>query len=82
MHSLILRLISFVGGGAGAGAEAQAIIDENGTLTSVQITSPGVNYTSPPAVVISPSNGVLDCAQLLIPKFEIMPEIFRVRTGG
>ena len=44
------------------GAVAQASIDENGTLIGVQITSPGVNYTSPPAVVISPSNGVLIAA--------------------
>ena len=55
-------VISFIGGGAGVGAVAQASIDENGTLIGVQITSPGVNYTSPPAVVISPSNGVLIAA--------------------
>jgi hypothetical protein len=55
-------VISFIGGGAGVGAQAQASIDENGTLIGVQITSPGVNYTSPPAVVISPSNGVLIAA--------------------
>ncbi|MEL0098589.1 MAG: hypothetical protein VW907_03435, partial [Opitutae bacterium] len=57
-------VISFVGGGAGVGAEAQATIDENGTLTGVQITAAGVNYTSPPAVVISPSNGVIVVADI------------------
>ena len=55
-------VISFVGGGAGSGAQAQATIDENGSLIGVQITSPGFNYTSPPAVVISPSNGVIIAA--------------------
>ena len=39
-----------------------ATIDENGSLIGVQITSPGFNYTSPPAVVISPSNGVIIAA--------------------
>ena len=61
--------------------EAQATIDENGSLIGVQITSPGFNYTSPPAVVISPSNGVI-IAATVDTEIRNNVEIFLVQIDG
>ena len=45
--------VSFTGGG-GQGAEATALIDANGKVTSVNITNTGSGYTSAPTVTIDP----------------------------
>ena len=45
--------VSFSGGG-GQGAEATALIDANGKVTSVNITNTGSGYTSAPTVTIAP----------------------------
>ena len=45
--------VSFSGGG-GQGAEATALIDSNGKVTSVNITNTGSGYTSAPTVTIAP----------------------------
>jgi hypothetical protein len=45
--------VSFTGGG-GSGAEATALIDANGKVTSINITNTGSGYTSAPTVTIAP----------------------------
>ena len=45
--------VSFTGGG-GQGAEATALIDANGKVTSINITNTGSGYTSAPDVTIDP----------------------------
>ena len=56
--------VSITGGGPGVGAEATATIDENGTLTGIQIVSGGKDYTTPPAIVLTPSNGAIVSATI------------------
>jgi len=62
-HSYLNNLptISFTGGG-GTGATAIAVIGTSpynsllaGKITAINVTNPGVGYTSPPTVVITPS---------------------------
>ena len=51
-------------GGGGSGAQATPVLDENGTLLSVNITNPGFGYLSPPVVSLSPSNGAVVTATI------------------
>ena len=44
---------------AGFGATATAVLDQNGSVTAVQMVTGGQGYTSPPLVQVTPSNGVL-----------------------
>jgi hypothetical protein len=48
--------VSFVSGG-GSGAAAVAILNQNGQVTGIMMTSPGQNYTSAPTVVLSDPAG-------------------------
>jgi len=40
-------------GGGGTGATAIATIDPSGNLTGIQMTNPGINYTSPPTFALA-----------------------------
>ena len=46
-----------IDGGGGSGAEAQAVVADDGTVSDIIITSPGSNYTSPPDVSIDGGEG-------------------------
>lgn len=67
--------VTFSGGG-GAGAAAQAFIDDAGTVTDILITDPGDNYTSAPTITISAPNiprGVQATATATLSSYSIGP---------
>ena len=53
-----------ISGGGGTGAVAQAILNEEGSLTAVELTDPGIGYINPPSISLSPSNGAVVIATL------------------
>jgi hypothetical protein len=49
----VVQIARGAGDTTGAGASALAIIDSNGNLTGLQLTSPGTGYTAPPVVTLA-----------------------------
>lgn len=63
-------LVTITGGG-GTGATAVAVIDASGNLTGIQITNPGINYTSAPTFALVGggvgNTGAISGAATLVP---------------
>jgi autotransporter-associated beta strand protein len=71
----VVQITRGAGDTTGAGASALAVIDSNGNLTGLQLTSPGTGYTVPPVVTLSGGgigntgllNGAASATALIVP---------------
>src|SRR5204863_9947202 len=85
----VVQITRGAGDTTGAGASALAIIDSNGNLTGIQLTSPGTGYTAPPVVTLAGGglgntgllNGAASATATLVPNGN-GPITFADSVGG